>query len=117
MGRFSTATAYDAPGVAQADIVIEAAFERMAVKKEIFKALDAACKPGAILASNTSTLDIDEIAAATSRPAAVCGTHFFSPANVMPLLENVRGEKSSPETLATAMAIGATPRKTTRRLT
>ena len=78
-----------------ADIVIEAAFESMALKKEIFGELDRVCKPGAILASNTSTLSIDEIASATSRPEAVIGTHFFSPANVMRLLEVVRGAATS----------------------
>jgi len=89
---------------ADCDIVIEAVFENMAVKKEIFARMDAVCRPGAILASNTSTLDIDEMASATTRPEDVIGTHFFSPANVMKLLENVRGAKSSPETIATVMA-------------
>ena len=79
----------------QADLVIEAVFEGMALKKEVFKELDRFCKPGAILASNTSTLDIDEIASVTSRPAFVVGTHFFSPANVMRLLEIVRGKATS----------------------
>lgn len=88
------------------DIVIEAVFENMAVKKEIFAKLDEVCKPGAILATNTSALDIDEIASATRRPEDVIGTHFFSPANVMKLLENVRGTKSSPETIATVMTFG-----------
>ena len=88
-----------------ADIVIEAAFEDMDLKKQIFAELDTACKPGAILATNTSTLDVNEIAAATSRPEAVIGTHFFSPANVMRLMENVRGEKTSPETIASVMAL------------
>ncbi len=91
--------------LAQAEVVIEAVFENMDLKKEIFGALDKICKPGAILASNTSTLDMDEIASATSRPEAVLGTHFFSPANVMKLLENVRAEKTSPETIATVMAM------------
>lgn len=86
------------------DIVIEAVFENMSVKKEIFSKLDEICKPGAILATNTSALDIDEIASSTSRPQDVIGTHFFSPANVMKLVENVRGAKSSPQTIATAMA-------------
>ena len=81
----------------QADMVIEAVFEGMALKKEVFGELDRVCKPGAILASNTSTLNIDEIASATSRPASVIGTHFFSPANVMRLLEIVRGKASSKE--------------------
>ena len=86
-------------------MVIEAVFENMALKKEIFGKLDEICKPGAILTSNTSTLDVDEIAAATSRPEAVMGTHFFSPANVMKLLENVRGAKTSKETIATVMGV------------
>jgi 3-hydroxyacyl-CoA dehydrogenase len=78
----------------------------MVLKKEIFKQLDEVCKPGCILATNTSFLSIDEMADATKRPGDVIGMHFFSPANVMPLLENVRGAKSSPETIATAMAMG-----------
>ena len=88
-----------------ADIVIEAVFERMDVKEEIFKKLDAVMKPGAILASNTSTLDVDEIAAVTKRPQDVIGTHFFSPANVMRLLEVVRG-KTAKDVLATTMKLG-----------
>jgi 3-hydroxyacyl-CoA dehydrogenase len=87
----------------QADVVIEAVFEGMALKKEVFSQLDRVCKPNAILASNTSTLNIDEIASATSRPASVVGAHFFSPANVMRLLEIVRGKASSQEVLATCM--------------
>ncbi|PCM44403.1 3-hydroxyacyl-CoA dehydrogenase NAD-binding domain-containing protein [Marinobacter sp. ANT_B65] len=87
------------------DLVIEAVFENMAVKKEIFAKLDSVCKPGAILASNTSTLDVDEIASATKRPEDVVGMHFFSPANVMKLLENVRGSKTSDEVKATVMAV------------
>jgi 3-hydroxyacyl-CoA dehydrogenase len=87
------------------DMVVEAVFEGMALKKEIFTLLDRACKPGTILASNTSTLDIDEIASATSRPEAVIGTHFFSPANVMRLLEIVRGRASSKEVIATCMQL------------
>ncbi|MBW0148340.1 3-hydroxyacyl-CoA dehydrogenase NAD-binding domain-containing protein [Marinobacter arenosus] len=89
----------------EVDLVIEAVFENMAIKKEIFAKLDAVCKPGAILASNTSTLDIDEIASATQRPEDVVGMHFFSPANVMKLLENVRGSKTSDEVKATVMAV------------
>jgi 3-hydroxyacyl-CoA dehydrogenase len=85
------------------DMVIEAVFEGMALKKQIFGELDRVCKPGAILASNTSTLNVDEIASATKRPAAVIGTHFFSPANVMRLLEIVRGKASSKEVIATCM--------------
>ena len=91
---------------ATCDIVIEAVFEDMELKKSIFKELDEICKPGALLASNTSALDINEIAAVTSRPESVIGMHFFSPANVMKLLENVRGEKSSDTVVATTMAIG-----------
>ena len=87
------------------DIVIEAVFEDMDLKKKIFAELDAVCKPETILASNTSTLNINEIASATDRPDKICGTHFFSPANVMKLLENVRTEKSSKETLATIMRL------------
>lgn len=88
---------------ADADLVIEAVFETMAVKKEVFSKLDAVAKPGAVLASNTSYLDINEIAASTSRPQDVLGMHFFSPANVMKLCEIVRGEKTAPDALATAM--------------
>jgi len=90
---------------ASADMVIEAVFENMALKKEVFGELDRVCKPGAILASNTSTLNIDEIASATSRPQAVIGTHFFSPANVMRLLEIVRGESTGTEVIATCMQL------------
>jgi 3-hydroxyacyl-CoA dehydrogenase len=80
-------------------------FEGMALKKEVFGQLDRVCKPGAILASNTSTLNIDEIASATSRPGAVIGTHFFSPANVMRLLEIVRGKATGKEVIATCMQL------------
>ena len=104
MALFSTTTDY--ADIGEADLVIEAVFEKMELKKEIFAKLDAHAKPGAVLASNTSTLSIDEIASATKRPESVIGMHFFSPANVMRLLEVVRGEKSSPETIATAMGIG-----------
>lgn len=90
---------------ANVDMVIEAVFEGMALKKEVFGELDRVCKPGAILASNTSTLNIDEIASATSRPQSVIGTHFFSPANVMRLLEIVRGKASSKEVIATCMQL------------
>ena len=92
-------------GFANADLVIEAAFEGMALKKEIFKDLDRVCEPTAILASNTSTLSIDEIAGATKRPESVIGMHFFSPANVMRLLEIVRGKATSKEVIATCMAL------------
>ncbi len=94
---------YDA--FAEVDMVVEAVFEGMALKKDVFADLDRICRSGAILASNTSTLNIDEIAAATSRPEAVIGTHFFSPANVMRLLEIVRGKKSSNEVIATCMQL------------
>ncbi len=100
-----TLTYDDFPSV---DLVIEAVFEGMALKKEVFKELDRVCKPGAILASNTSTLSIDEIASSTSRPQFVIGTHFFSPANVMRLLEIVRGKASSKEVIATCMQISKT---------
>ena len=98
-------TDFDA-AVREADLVIEAVFEDMAVKKEIFGRLDNAAKPGIVLASNTSTLSIDEIASATQRPELVCGMHYFSPANVMRLLEIVRGAKTSATTIATAMDVG-----------
>ena len=88
------------------DMVIEAVFENLELKKEIFAKLDAVCKPGAILATNTSYQDVDAIAAATGRPQDVLGMHFFSPANVMKLLEVVRGEKTADDVLATTMAIG-----------
>jgi 3-hydroxyacyl-CoA dehydrogenase len=87
------------------DLVIEAVFEGMALKKEVFKELDRVCKPGTILASNTSTLSIDEIASSTSRPEFVIGTHFFSPANVMRLLEIVRGKATSKEVIATCIQL------------
>jgi len=91
--------------IADVDLVIEAVFENMAVKTDIFKRLDRVCKPGAILASNTSTLDLDEIARATSRPQDVVGMHFFSPANIMRLLEVVRGTMTAPDVLATVMKL------------
>ncbi|MEM7542997.1 MAG: 3-hydroxyacyl-CoA dehydrogenase NAD-binding domain-containing protein [Pseudomonadota bacterium] len=94
------------------DLVIEAVFENMALKKEVFGELDAVCKPGAILASNTSTLDIDAIAECTQRPEDVIGWHFFAPANVMTLLELVRGEKTAKDVIATSMAMAKTIRKT-----
>jgi 3-hydroxyacyl-CoA dehydrogenase len=87
------------------DLVIEAVFERMEIKQDIFRRLDAICKPGAILATNTSYLNIDEIASATARPEAVIGLHFFSPANVMKLLEVVRGGKTSSPVIATCMKL------------
>jgi 3-hydroxyacyl-CoA dehydrogenase len=96
---------------ADADIVIEAVFERMDVKQDLFRKLDAIVEPGAILATNTSTLDVDQIAAATHRPQDVVGTHFFSPANVMRLLEVVRGKKTAKDVLATMMKLGKTLKK------
>jgi len=100
------AGATDYADLGTADIVIEAVFEEMGLKKDIFGRLDAVMKPGAILATNTSTLDIDEIAAATKRPADVIGTHFFSPANVMKLMENVRGKETARDVIATVMDLG-----------
>jgi 3-hydroxyacyl-CoA dehydrogenase len=94
-----------------ADIAIEAVFERMDVKQDLFRKLDEVMKPGAILATNTSTLDVNAIAAATRRPQDVVGTHFFSPANVMRLLEVVRGAQTSKEVLATTLKLGKTIRK------
>ncbi|MEC4594339.1 MULTISPECIES: 3-hydroxyacyl-CoA dehydrogenase NAD-binding domain-containing protein [Nitrospirillum] len=91
--------------LADADLVIEAVFESMDLKKQIFTRLDQVCRPGAILATNTSTLDVDAIAAVTSRPQDVAGLHFFSPANVMRLLEVVRGRETAPDVLATAMDV------------
>jgi 3-hydroxyacyl-CoA dehydrogenase len=104
MGLITGTTDFGA--IADADIVIEAVFEEMAVKKEVFARIDRVAKADAVLATNTSTLDVNEIASATGRPESVIGTHFFSPANVMRLLENVRGARSSPTTIATAMAVG-----------
>jgi 3-hydroxyacyl-CoA dehydrogenase len=92
--------------LADVDMVIEAVFEDMTVKREVFGRLDAVCRPGAILASNTSRLDIDEIARSTSRPQDVVGLHYFSPANVMRLLEVVRGAQTAPDVIATSMAFG-----------
>ncbi len=97
--------------IAQADIVIEAVFEDMAVKQKVFETLDATMKPGAILATNTSTLDVDKIAGFTKRPQDVIGTHFFSPANIMRLLEVVRGQKTTKDVLATVMQLGKTIKK------
>ncbi|TDT18047.1 short chain enoyl-CoA hydratase /3-hydroxyacyl-CoA dehydrogenase [Ilumatobacter fluminis] len=96
----------DKADFADCDLVIEAVFEDMELKKSVFAELDQICKPGAIMASNTSFLDIDEIASATSRPESVIGMHFFSPANVMKLLEVIRGEQTSASVIATAMALG-----------
>ncbi len=105
-------TTLDYADVKDADMVIEAVFEEMGVKEKVFKTLDAVMKPGAILASNTSTLDLNKIAAFTQRPQDVIGTHFFSPANVMKLLEVVRGEKTAKDVLATVMAVGKKIKKT-----
>ena len=106
LNRITPTLSYD--GFSTVNLVIEAVFEGMALKKEVFKELDRVCKPDAILASNTSTLNIDEIAASTSRPAFVIGTHFFSPANVMRLLEIVRGKATSKEVIATCMQLSKT---------
>ena len=104
LGRLSTTTNYD--DIADADLVIEAVFEEMSVKKVVFGKLDEMMKQGAILASNTSYLDVDEIAQMTKRPSDVLGMHFFSPANVMKLLEIVRGKETAPDVIATALALG-----------
>ncbi len=96
----------DMNDLAEVDMVIEAVFENMDIKKDVFGKLDGICKPGAVLATNTSYLNIDEIASATSRPESVIGMHFFAPANVMKLLEVVRAEKTSIEVINTAMQIG-----------
>ncbi len=110
MALLSTTLSYD--DLKDADMVIEAVFEEMGVKEKVFKELDRVMKPGAILASNTSTLDMNKIASFTNRPQDVIGTHFFSPANVMKLLEVVRGEKTGKDVLATVMALGKKIKKT-----
>jgi 3-hydroxyacyl-CoA dehydrogenase len=110
MALLSTTLSYD--DLKDADLVIEAVFEEMGVKEKVFKELDRVMKPGAILASNTSTLDLNKIASFTQRPQDVVGMHFFSPANVMRLLEVVRGEKTGKDVLATVMAIGKKIKKT-----
>ncbi|MBI2725193.1 MAG: enoyl-CoA hydratase/isomerase family protein [Polaromonas sp.] len=110
MALLSTTLSYD--DLKDADMVIEAVFEEMGVKEKVFKELDRVMKPGAILASNTSTLDVNQIAAFTKRPQDVVGMHFFSPANVMKLLEVIRGEKTAKDVLATVMAIGKKIKKT-----
>ncbi len=110
MALLSTTLAYD--GIKNADLVIEAVFEEMGVKETVFKTLDEVMKPGAILASNTSTLNVDQIAAFTKRPQDVVGMHFFSPANVMKLLEVVRGRETAKDVLATVMAVAKKIRKT-----
>ena len=98
--------------IGSADIVIEAVFEELGIKETVFRTLDGVMKPGAILATNTSTLDVNRIAAATKRPADVIGTHFFSPANIMKLLEVVRGKATAKDVLATTMKLAKTIRKT-----
>jgi 3-hydroxyacyl-CoA dehydrogenase len=110
MALLSTTLSYD--DLKEADLVIEAVFEELGVKEAVFKALDRVMKPGAILASNTSTLDVNKIAAFTQRPQDVLGTHFFSPANVMKLLEVVRGGKTAKDVLATVMALAKKIKKT-----
>ncbi len=110
MGLINGST--DMGGFGDCDLIIEAVFENMDLKKSIFEQLDEICKPGAVLASNTSALDINEIASATSRPESVIGMHFFSPANVMKMLEVVRGDATSDEAIVTAMGIGRTIGKT-----
>jgi 3-hydroxyacyl-CoA dehydrogenase len=110
LGLIKGTLAYD--DIKNADIVIEAVFEEMGVKEKVFKKLDEVMKPGAILASNTSTLDLNKIAAFTKRPQDVIGTHFFSPANVMKLLEIVRGASTAKDVLATTMALSKKLKKT-----
>ena len=109
MGLVTGTLSYDA--FADVDLVVEAVFEDMGVKQTVFETLDKVCKPGAILASNTSYLNIDRIAGFTKRPADVVGLHFFSPANVMRLLEVVRGAQTAPDVLATSMALAKTIKK------
>ncbi len=101
----------DMSAIGQADLVIEAVFEKLSVKQDVFKTLDELCKPGAILATNTSTLDVNEIAAVTSRPDDVIGLHFFSPANVMKLLEVVKTDSTSAEVIKTCMQLAKRIRK------
>ena len=110
MGLLKTTLSYD--DVKEADLVIEAVFEELGVKEKVFKTLDQVMKPGAILASNTSTLDVDKIAAFTQRAQDVVGLHFFSPANVMKLLEVVRGAKTGKDVLATVMTVAKKIKKT-----
>ncbi len=110
MALLSTTLSYDEIG--SADLVIEAVFEEMGVKQKVFEALDKVMKPGAILASNTSTLDVNQIASFTKRPQDVVGLHFFSPANVMKLLEVVRGAKTAKDVMATVMALAKKIKKT-----
>ena len=111
LGRLRPTLSFES--LSQADVVIEAVFESMEVKREVFLALDRVMKPGAVLATNTSTLDVDAIAAVTRRPSDVLGLHFFSPANVMRLLEVVRGRATASDVLATALSLGKALRKVT----
>jgi 3-hydroxyacyl-CoA dehydrogenase len=110
MNLISGSLSYD--GLSDADLIIEAVFENMDLKKRIFSTLDKVAKPGAVLATNTSTLDVEEIAKATSRPQDVIGMHFFSPANVMPLLEVVRTRQTSPQSIKTAIDLSRPLKKT-----
>jgi 3-hydroxyacyl-CoA dehydrogenase len=110
MGLLSSTLSYEEIG--QADIVVEAVFEEIGVKEAVFRKLDEVMKPGAILATNTSTLDVDKIASFTKRPQDVIGTHFFSPANVMKLLEIVRGKETAKDVLATALTLSKKLKKT-----
>ncbi len=110
LGRISGTLTYE--GFGEVDLITEAVFENMALKQSVFAEIDAVARPGCILASNTSTLDLDAIASATQRPEWVIGTHFFSPANVMRLLEIVRGSKTLPTVQATAMALSKQLKKT-----
>ena len=110
LGRITGTLTYE--GFGDVDLITEAVFENMALKQQVFAEIDAVARPGCILASNTSTLDIDAIAGATQRPEWVIGTHFFSPANVMRLLEVVRGEKTLPTVQATAMSLAKQLKKT-----
>ena len=103
LARITYATSFEA--AANVDLVIEAVFEEMDIKRDVFRAIDAIARPGTVLATNTSTLDVDAIAAATKRPHDVVGLHFFSPANVMKLLEIVRGKDTAPRTVARAQAL------------
>jgi 3-hydroxyacyl-CoA dehydrogenase len=109
MARFTGSTAYES--LAQVDLVVEAVFEDMTVKKAVFAQLDSVCKPGAVLATNTSYLDIDEIAASIARPADVVGLHFFSPANIMKLLEIVVPDKVAADVVATGFDLAKKLRK------
>lgn len=109
IGRLKTTSDY--ADLSDADLVIEAVFENLAIKKEVFEKLDAVCQPGTVLATNTSTLDIDAIASATKRPQDVIGLHFFSPAHIMRLLEIVRGAATSDEVIATSLALAKRLRK------